>query len=101
MKKLTKIEQLDQRFPGLADQVKVWFNQGVTAAMISDLLREQRGIPVTESAVGSFRTRRWVPEREFSCQRRLTVRALEDFLFDFTAKAVPQELAGEARFGVR
>jgi hypothetical protein len=89
MKKLTKIEQLDRTFPGLADQVRVWFNQGVTAAMVSDLLREQFGIPVTESAVGAFRARRWEREREFSRQRRMTVRALEEFLLDFAMKGAP------------
>jgi len=38
MTKLTKIEQLDQRFPGLADQVRKWFAQGFSAEKISVLL---------------------------------------------------------------
>ncbi len=75
MKKLTKIERFDQRIPGLADQVKVWFDQGVTALRVSELLRQQYSIPVTESTAGSFRTRRWVPEQDRLCEQRLATLA--------------------------
>jgi len=64
MKRLTKIEQLDQRFPGLADQVRKWFAQGISAEKIAALLFEQYQVSLSATPVSSFRSRRWVPEQE-------------------------------------
>ena len=41
MTRLTHIEELDRRFPGLADGVKAWFDQGVTVRQVVDLLHQQ------------------------------------------------------------
>ncbi len=41
MKILTKIEKLDQTFPGLADDVRQWFGQGISAKKITALLFER------------------------------------------------------------
>ncbi len=71
MKQLTKIEQLDTRFPGLADNVRKWFAQGITSEQIVGLLFEHYQVSVTTSPISSFRSRRWAPERERIEERRI------------------------------
>jgi hypothetical protein len=71
MTKLTKIEQLDQRFPGLADQVRKWFAQGFSAEKISVLLFEQYRLSLSPTPISSFRSRRWVPEQELFREKRI------------------------------
>jgi hypothetical protein len=71
MKQLTKIEQLDQSFPGLADDVRMWFGQGITAEQIVKLLFEKHHVSVTVSPISSFRHRRWAPERERIQEKRI------------------------------
>jgi hypothetical protein len=71
VKQLTKIEQLDERFPGLADNVRKWFAQGITAEKIVGLLFEQYQVSVTTSPISSFRSRRWAPERERIAEQRI------------------------------
>ena len=63
MKQLTKIEQLDQQIPGLADQVRMWFDQGMSAHAVRDLLRKQYGVSVSGTLISNFRTKRWARER--------------------------------------
>jgi hypothetical protein len=58
MTKLTKIEQLDQRFPGLADDVVRWFSQGVSVEEIPRLLFAKYNIFMSASPVAKFRSRR-------------------------------------------
>jgi ribulose bisphosphate carboxylase small subunit len=70
MRQLTKIEQLDQPFPGLANQVRAWFDLGMTAQRVAQLLREQYQVSVPRTTVGNFRTRRWARERELQQARR-------------------------------
>ena len=60
----TKIEKLDLRFPGLADQVRAWFNLGRTAQEVSQLLREQYHVSVPLWTVSRFRAHRWARERD-------------------------------------
>ena len=64
MKMLTRIERLDQSYPGLADQVRVWFDRGVHVRKVVELLREHHHLCVARSTVGNFRARRWACERE-------------------------------------
>ncbi len=64
MKQLTKIEQLDAQFPGLADNVRNWFAQGVTSEQIVALLFEKYQVSLTTSPISSFRNKRWARERE-------------------------------------
>ena len=64
MKQLTKIEQLDARFPGFADDVRNWFALGVTAEQIVGLLFEKYHVSLTTSPISSFRNKRWARERE-------------------------------------
>jgi hypothetical protein len=75
MKTLTKIEKLDQRFPGLADNVRKWFAQGVSAKKIAVLLFQQYQVSLSPTPVGSFRSRRWVPEQELLRERKIAARA--------------------------
>ena len=78
MKQLTKIEQLDQQIPGLADDVRNWFAQGVTSEQIVGLLFEKYQVSVTTSPISSFRNRRWAPERQrIEDQRIAALVALE------------------------
>ena len=76
--KLTLIEKHDKRFPGLAAQVNLWFEQGLTALAIANLLEDRYNVPVTESSVSSYRCRRWVRKREARAQQRLDALAMEE-----------------------
>jgi hypothetical protein len=71
MGQLTRIEQLDKQIPGLANEVRMWFDQGVSARAVRDLLRKQYGVSVSETLISNFRAWRWAPER-LACQTRLT-----------------------------
>ena len=79
MKRLTRIKQLDQRFPGLADQVKKWFDLGMTSQQVAGLLREQYEVSVPRWAVGYFRTRYWARERARDEARRIQATATAAF----------------------
>ena len=73
MKQLTRIEKLDQQFPGLAVRVKVWFDKGVEVRKVVELLREHYQVDVPRSTVGNFRAHRWVPDlraREIASAKR-------------------------------
>lgn len=69
--RLTKIEKLDYHYPGLADQVREWFAQGVGVRQIPGLLFAKYNLRITETPVARFRTRRWVPEQELIQQKRI------------------------------
>lgn len=75
----TKIKQLDQRFPGLADQVKKWFDLGMTSQQVVQLLREQYAVSVSRWAVGYFRTRYWARPRELEEARQSEAAATAAF----------------------
>jgi hypothetical protein len=79
MKKLTKINQLDLRFPGLADQVRNCFDLGMTSQQVAQLLREQYEVSVPRWAVGYFRTRYWARPREREEARRIEATATAAF----------------------
>jgi len=61
-KKLTKIEQLDQQFPGLAAKVMIWFDCGVVIHEVVERLRAEYQVSVPWSTVRNFRVCRWTPE---------------------------------------
>jgi len=79
MGQLTKIEQLDMQIPGLANQVRMWFDQGVSARAVRELLREQYGVSVSETLISNFRAWRWAPERLARQARRTDVAATAEF----------------------
>jgi hypothetical protein len=76
--RLTTIEKLDQRFPGLADQVRTWFAQGIPAREIAELLGAQYGARASEDAVEYFRSRRWVPEQELLREKKIAALAAQE-----------------------
>jgi hypothetical protein len=83
---LTKIETLDQRFPGLAGQVRKWFDQGIPQLKVVDMLRKQYGVAVAKSTLGNFRARRWVREREAAREMRLGALAIEELVRELEMK---------------
>jgi hypothetical protein len=72
MKQLTKIEHLDERFPGLADNVRMWFAQGVTVKQIVALLFERYQVSLSTGPISSFRLKRWAPERKRIQEMRIS-----------------------------
>jgi hypothetical protein len=74
-KTLTKIEILDQQFPGLADQLRQWFCQGVSAEKIAARMFERYQLSVSPTTVGSFRSRRWVREQQLLQKRKIEILA--------------------------
>jgi len=79
MPQRTRIERLDQEHPGLADQVRAWFDQARTVKQVSALIQAHYGVFVWPDVVGNFRRVRWVREREEAREKRLTAAALAEF----------------------
>ncbi len=77
-KVLTDIEKLDGHFPGLSYRVKKWLDRGTRAADIPQLLHDQYGVAVTETAVENFRAHRWAPEKERTALKKETTQAAVD-----------------------
>lgn len=78
MKMLMKIEKLDHQFPGLADSVRNWFAQGISAQKVSDLLREKYKVSVPRTDIAYFRARRWVPELELLREKRIAAQVAQE-----------------------
>ncbi len=98
MKKLTKIEQLDQRFPGLADNVRKWFAQGVSAEKIAALLFERYQVSLSPTPISSFRSRRWVPEQDRVREEKIAAMvALEVASEQAIAASMASPLPGEVK----
>ena len=69
--RLTMIEKLDAQFPGLADEVRKRFAEGVPAHKIAEQILEKYQVAISASTVSSFRCRRWVPEQKRLQEKRL------------------------------
>ena len=96
MSKLTKIEIFDQRFPGLADNVRKWFAQGISAQKVAVLLFERYQVSISTPGVGRFRSQRWVPEQELLQEKKIAALAAlevarEQEIRASMASAVPGE----------
>jgi hypothetical protein len=72
---LTEIEKLDARYTGLAFTVKALFDQGKPSVEIPALVEKMFGVPVTEPMVKSFRSRRYVPEKELTALKTVAMKA--------------------------
>ncbi len=72
---LTEIEKLNGRHPGLALKVKTWFEKGIECDAIPELLFKTYGVTVNVRAVESFRTKRWVPEKNRTQEKLETIKA--------------------------
>lgn len=92
---MLKIEKLDQRFPGLANQVRQWFNEGVTVRKVEELLALRYNVRVPRPTIGRFRARRWVPERELSREKRITAAAIGELLRELQLKDSPAASTAE------
>jgi hypothetical protein len=75
----TRIDKLDQRFPGLGDQVRKWFNLGIPCIRVVQLLEELYGVSVPRWTVGYFRTKFWARERERDEARQIHAEATQAF----------------------
>jgi hypothetical protein len=95
---LTAIEKLDQRIPGVAAQVRSWFDQGYSAQKVSDLLREQFEVHVPRTTIGYFRVTRWVRERELLERQHISELVAQQIGAKGALKESQEnELTGEAR----
>ncbi len=78
--RLTEIEKLDGRYPGVAFHVKGWLDQGIPSAEIVGLIHGTFHLPVTEAMVENYRYKRWVPEKELvAIKIAVTKAAIEAF----------------------
>ncbi len=85
--RLTKIEMLDHQYPGLADQLRQWFLQGIAVRQIPRLVLEKYELHISETPVARFRRRRWVREQEMAMQQRIQVLVEEQIARDEAARA--------------
>lgn len=72
---MTKIELFDCQVPGLADWVKQCFDCGLSAYVVTRLLKERHGISLSENTVSYFRKWRWARDRELQETRRVEAEA--------------------------
>lgn len=79
MQRPTRIEQLDRQFPGLADQVRAWFNHGISSEKVAARLWERYQVRIPAATVGSFRARRWAREMRIRLAGRIKAEATADF----------------------
>jgi hypothetical protein len=89
-KPLSTIEKLDQRFPGLASRVRVWFDQGAPVLKVCELLSEQYNVSVPRATVGNYRARRWLREREARIRAIARRRAALEVLRELEMKDSPE-----------
>ena len=98
MTRLTKIEILDAQYPGLADDVRKWFAQGIAATRIVQFLAEKYRVSMSATPIARFRSRRWVPEQRLLQEKRAAVRAAEDVAREREVKAsLAVQVPGEGK----
>ena len=93
---LTQVEKLDVRFPGLAEQVRAWFDQGIPIRSVSELLLECYGVSVPGTTLGNFRIRRWARDRELLRKKKIAGRAAQEIALE---RAIAASLVGETMEG--
>ncbi len=71
IKRLTRIEILDHDHPGLADQLREWFLQGIPVRKIPPLVLEKYNLRVSDTHVARFRRRHWVRELDLAREKRI------------------------------
>jgi hypothetical protein len=60
--RLTRVEQLDAQHPGLANDVKKWFSEGLAAGSIAAGVQKKYGVLVRPTTLGRYRNCRWLFE---------------------------------------
>ena len=94
-KKVSRIEQLDLQFPGLADEVRKWLAQGISSKKIAELLPTLYPVSVKRWTVGKFRSRVWVPEQALLREKKIEAQAQFEVERDRAVKlALAAGLAG-------
>jgi hypothetical protein len=93
---LTQVEKLDVRFPGLAEQVRAWFDQGIPIRSVSELLLEHYSVSVPGTTLGNFRKLRWARDRELLRKTKIAARAAHEIALE---RAIAASLAGETLEG--
>ncbi len=95
---LTKIEVLDQQYPGLADQVREWFCKGTSAKKVVALVGERYQVLLPIGTVLNFRSRRWVPEQKLLLEKKIALQAAAQVARDQAVRAsLIARMAGEAQ----
>lgn len=98
MSKLTKLEKVDQQLPGLADDVRKWFAQGISCTRIAALIAERYPISLSRTPVARFRARRWVPEQERLREKRIELLAAQELARE---QAIRDSMLAEVAGGVK
>jgi 5'-3' exonuclease len=101
MKQLTKIEQLDESYPGLADNVRKWFDHGVQVRKVAELLFQQYNVCVPRATIGNFRARRWACEREGRHRAAIRREAVEEVCRELAMKDSPETPTASLQTKVR
>ncbi len=86
-KDLTKIEILDRRHPGLADNIRDWFSQGISTRKVLALVRERYPLELSRNPIALFRARVWAPEQELLRQKKIEARAAQEVAREQEVKA--------------
>ena len=77
---LTDVQKVDGSYPGVASAVRGLLDQGQSAEKIAERVNQVFGTSVNDSAVGQFRTKVWVPEKELVALKIVTIKsAVEAF----------------------
>ncbi len=97
-KVLTKVEKLDSRYPGLADSIRNWFLQGVTASEVSKLVGERYNLNLSRSSIARFRVIVWVPKQKLFTEKRIESRVAQELATEREMKAeMAQTLSGDVK----
>ncbi len=97
-KDLTKVEKLDYQHPGLADSIRDWFLQGISAQQISDLVRERYKLAISKFPIAKFRVKVWVPEQKLLTEKRIEARVAQELASEREMRAESDlKLPGEVK----
>jgi hypothetical protein len=75
-KVLNTIEKLDATHSGLATVVRSQLDHGVSTQKVSELINKKYPVSVSQSSVGRYRTKVWVPDREKMREIGLTMQVI-------------------------
>jgi hypothetical protein len=92
-RQLTRIEMLDAQYPGLEDDVRRWFTEGLTTAKVAERIREKYGISLPARTVGGFRSTRWAPAQRLLVEKKVEAQAAHEVALE---RAIKQSLARQA-----
>jgi hypothetical protein len=98
MRKLSKIERLDQQYPGMADDTRNWLAQGISCEKIAVRLSDKYQVAIATSPVKRFRCGRWVPEQKLLRERKIALLAAQQVAQEKEMRAIlTREFPSEAK----